>query len=88
MTHVARRTKYVVYRNRFLERLMKYDKIFNKESFQVMVFGKPFGQKSAEARAVNCTILAWILVYKFSSVSRKNEKRSQEPQCPLLLHPC
>ena len=43
MTHVARRTKYVVYINQFLERLMKYDKIFNKESFQVMVFGKPFG---------------------------------------------
>jgi len=62
MSHVTRRTKYVVYINQFLGRPMKYDKIFNKESFQMMVFGKPFGQKSAEATTVNCTILAWILV--------------------------
>ena len=54
MSHVARRTKYVVYINQFLERLMKYDKIFNKESFQMMVFGKQFWQTSvAEATTVN-----------------------------------
>ena len=43
MSHVARRTKHVVFINQFLERLMKYDKIFNKESFQMKVFGKQFG---------------------------------------------
>ena len=43
MSHVARRAKYVDYINQFLERLMKYDKLFNKESFQMMVFGKQFG---------------------------------------------
>ena len=42
MSHVASRTKYVVYINQFLKRLMKYDKFFNKESFQMMVFGKQF----------------------------------------------
>ena len=42
MSHVAIRTKHV-FINQFLERLMKYDKIFNKESFQMMVFGKQFG---------------------------------------------
>ena len=52
MSHVARRTKHVVFINQFLERLMKYDKICNKESFQMKVFGK----------AVNCTILVWILI--------------------------
>ena len=42
MSHVLRRTNYVVCINQFLERLMKYDKMFNKESFQMMVFGKQF----------------------------------------------
>ena len=43
MSHVVRRTNYIfVCINQFLERLMKYDKIFNKESFQMMVFGKQF----------------------------------------------
>ena len=66
MSHVVRRTNYVVCINQFLERLMKYDKIFNKESFQMMLFCKQFEYKSAEATTtVNCKILAWILVYKF-----------------------
>ena len=34
MSHVARRTNYVVYINQFLERPVKYDKIFNKEAFK------------------------------------------------------
>ena len=50
MSHVARRTKYVVYINQFLERLMKYDKIFNKESFQVMVFGKQLDRSRPRQR--------------------------------------
>ena len=41
MSHVVR-TNYFVCVNQFLERLMKYNKIFNKESFQMMVFGKQF----------------------------------------------
>ena len=42
MSHVARRTNYVVCINQFLERLIQYNKIFNKEIFQMMVFGKQF----------------------------------------------
>ena len=42
MSHVARRTNYVVCINQFLERLIQYNKSFNKESFQMMVFGKQF----------------------------------------------
>ena len=41
MSHVVR-TNCFVCANQFLERLMKYDKIFNKESFEMMVFGKQF----------------------------------------------
>lgn len=81
MSHVARRTKYVVYINQFLERLVKYDKVFNKESFQMMIFGKQFGQKSAEAMTVDRTILAWILVYKI--FQRFAEKRKAIPGTPM-----
>ena len=34
MSHVARRTKYVVYINQFVERLMKYDKFLTKKAFK------------------------------------------------------